>query len=138
MQTGFLLAADQKKFRFLNTGSTWKALPNQAYAPNRVDGEQVKGGCLKGKGELYIPAHTQARVLLDWGYETTAYPLLQGSGGQHAPLTLTYVEAPYGGEPKNKIKGTRIGVAKKGAIWEEMKDQLWQFIAPEQPQFLAP
>ncbi len=43
VQTGFLLAADNKKFDFLNTDSSWKAIHNPAYTPSRVDKSQVNG-----------------------------------------------------------------------------------------------
>ena len=48
---------------------------------------------IHGGGDLLIPAHTTASVLVDQGHTTTAYPVLETSGGAGAKITLTYAEA---------------------------------------------
>ena len=43
VQAGFLLAASDKKFHFLNTNNTWKAHYDCAYTQNLVDKSQISG-----------------------------------------------------------------------------------------------
>lgn len=50
---------------------------------------------LAGTAPVQIPAHSEATMLLDQGYETTVYPELVTSGGQGATITLTYAEALF-------------------------------------------
>ena len=52
VQTGFLLAADDKKFRFLNTNDSWKAIQNPAYSPFLVDKTQINGYYGGGSREI--------------------------------------------------------------------------------------
>jgi len=52
VQTGFLLAADDQKFRFLNTNESWKAIHNQAYSPFMVDKSQINGYYGGGSREI--------------------------------------------------------------------------------------
>lgn len=52
VQTGFLLAADDKQHRFLNTNQQWKAIHNPAYTPSLVDKSQVNGYYGAGSKEL--------------------------------------------------------------------------------------
>jgi alpha-L-rhamnosidase len=50
---------------------------------------------LKGQGPLTIPAHTTVSLLLDQGYETTAFPELTVSEGKGAKVDLHYAEALF-------------------------------------------
>ena len=59
----------------------------------RAEGVKPAAGFLAGAAPIEIPAHSRAVLLLDQGYETTAYPELDLSGGQGAHVTLTYAEA---------------------------------------------
>lgn len=192
VQTGFLLAAGDQKFRFLNTDKSWKSVHNSAYSPNRVDKTQVNGyygggsreiidgnkyiwgwqsvnfddsgwknsiqierayakkciwasrwkltprilpleeirderfesvriaesvevpnGFPSQKADMVFPPQTKARLVLDQGKETTAYPIVRLSNGKNATIKMTYCEAPYIGNPANKEKGNRDEVEGK-------------------------
>ncbi|NDP19989.1 MAG: hypothetical protein GZ091_02745 [Paludibacter sp.] len=52
VQTGFLLTADDEKFQFLNTNSSWKAIHNTAYSPNFIDKSQINGYYGGGSREI--------------------------------------------------------------------------------------
>jgi len=195
VQTGFLLAAGDNKFKELNTNTSWKAIHNPAYSPSMVDKSQVNGYYGAGSKEIVdgnkyiwgwqqidfddegwqnakvienayaktckwasrwkltprklpheiltkerfedirieeninfpetfvekaskvtIPARTQCRFVIDRGHITTAYPVLNVSGGKNAEIRFTYVEAPYIGDPKLKNKGNRNEVEGKSFV----------------------
>ena len=59
----------------------------------RATGVQTDGAFLRGTGDLVIPAHTTASILLDQSHTTNAYPVLQTSGGAGSSVRLTYPEA---------------------------------------------
>ena len=59
----------------------------------RVIGVASDDAFLRGAGDLVIPAHTTASLLVDQGHTTNAYPVLETSGGALATVTLTYAEA---------------------------------------------
>ncbi len=52
VQTGFLLNADDKKFSFLNTNQTWKAVYDRAYSANIIDKSQINGYYGGGSREI--------------------------------------------------------------------------------------
>ena len=54
------------------------------------------------KSPFIIPAKSSAFILLDQGYLTNAYPVLQFSKGKNASVTLSYAEALYINEPEKK------------------------------------
>jgi alpha-L-rhamnosidase len=195
VQTGFLLAANDKKFNDLSTNTSWKAIHNPAYSPSMVDKSQVNGYYGAGSKEIVdgnkyiwgwqnigfddeswqnamvienayaktckwasrwkltprkikheiltgerfdaipiqeniaipnnfadkpkpfiIPPATKGRFVVDRGHLTTAYPVLKLSGGKNAEIKLTYVEAPYIGDPKLKQKGNRDEVEGKNFV----------------------
>lgn len=67
VQTGFLLAADDRQFRSLNTNNNWKAIHNPAYSPSMVTKDQVTGYYGGGSREIvdgnkYI-----------WGWQETEF-----------------------------------------------------------------
>lgn len=51
------------------------------------------GAFLRGAGDLVIPPHTRATLLLDQAHTTNAYPVVETSGGAGSTVTLTYAEA---------------------------------------------
>lgn len=55
----------------------------------------LSDGFLNGRGPLTIPANSQISLLLDQGYETTAFPELTVSGGRGAQVDVRYAEALY-------------------------------------------
>ncbi len=59
----------------------------------RVSGVTADDAFLRGAGEVLIPAHTTASILVDQGHTTNAYPSLETSGGMGSTVTLTYAEA---------------------------------------------
>ena len=63
-------------------------------------------GFLNGRAPLTIAANTKASLLVDQGYETTAFPELTVSGGKGAQVDLHYAEALYlptaPGQPRDK------------------------------------
>ncbi|HVX24880.1 MAG TPA: alpha-L-rhamnosidase N-terminal domain-containing protein [Parafilimonas sp.] len=76
---------------------------------------------LQGNHAIKIPAHTTAHILFDQSFETTAFPVLNFSGGKNADISLTYAEALYKNEPdsidwraqnqkgnRNEIEGKHI------------------------------
>jgi hypothetical protein len=84
----------------------------------RADGARPGDGWLEGRRAWTIPAGATARVLLDRGELTTAYPEIVTSGGRGASIALTYAEAlltPRAdgkrGEKgnRNEIDGKQIG-----------------------------
>jgi hypothetical protein len=70
---------------------------------------------LAGGAPLVIPAHTTASLLLDQGYETTAFPELTVSNGKGAKVDLHYAEALFLPRVpgKDRDKGNRNDVEGK-------------------------
>ena len=54
------------------------------------------------KSPFIIPANSSAFILLDQGYLTNAYPVLQFSKGKNASIDLSYAEGLYINEPDKK------------------------------------
>ncbi len=69
----------------------------------RANGIEVPAEFLQGRAPVTVPANTQATLLLDQTYLTTAYPELVTRGGRGAEVTLTYSEALC----KDRQKGNR-------------------------------
>ena len=80
------------------------------------------------KVHLLFRPTTSASILLDQGYLTDAYPVLQFSKGKNASITLSYAEALYVSEPDKKDwrtlhqKGNRNQV--EGKMFIGLKDSL--------------
>ena len=75
-----------------------------------AEGVTASPAFVEGKGGIRVPANTQASVLLDQGFLTTAYPELVTSGGAGAKIRLRYAESLYlqkGGNGKTTDKGNR-------------------------------
>ncbi len=110
----------------------------------KTEGISLPGNFPATKTSVTIPANTQATFLLDQGYETDAYPVLQFSQGKNATITLGYAEALYLEEPnekdwrtfhqkgnRNEIEGKRfIGVKDSlisdGTIKQEFSSLWWR------------
>jgi len=67
---------------------------------------------LRGAGDLIVPARTRATILLDNAHLTSAYAVLETSGGASSSVALTYAEAlkDAKGEKgnRNEIEGKTI------------------------------
>ncbi|MEI9975715.1 MAG: alpha-L-rhamnosidase N-terminal domain-containing protein [Ignavibacteriota bacterium] len=63
-------------------------------------------GFLNGGAPLVIPANSKTSLLLDQGYETTAFPEMTTSGGKGAQVDIRYAEALFlpraPGKPREK------------------------------------
>jgi hypothetical protein len=66
-----------------------------------------------------IPAHTHAHILLDRSELTTAYPLLQFSGGAGSHLTLVYTEALFDAQG-HKGNRNEVGTRQSHGITDEI------------------
>jgi alpha-L-rhamnosidase len=81
-------------------------------AVRRATGVPADDAFLRGEGDLVVPAHTSASILLDQGHTTNAYPVLETSGGAGSTVTLTYAEALVDAEGRkgnrNEVEGRTI------------------------------
>ena len=59
----------------------------------RAVGITTDGAFLRGAGDLVVPAHTSATLLLDQSHTTNAYPVVEASGGAGSRVAITYAEA---------------------------------------------
>jgi hypothetical protein len=89
--------------------------PERLAAVRQAAGVSVPAAFPKAKAAFTIPAGTRARLLLDQSHLTTAYPVLEYSGGAGTTITMGYAEALYtpataGSRPD---KGNRNEVAGK-------------------------
>lgn len=64
-------------------------------AVDRTENVSVPDGFVEGDAPLVLPAGTTATILLDQSHLTTAYPILQVSGGEGSRIKVTYAEALY-------------------------------------------
>ena len=62
-------------------------------AVRRTSGITRSDAFTTARGDLVIPAHTRAAILLDYGRTTNAYTVLETSGGAASTITLTHAEA---------------------------------------------
>jgi hypothetical protein len=78
----------------------------------RATGVALNDGFLQDRGDLTIPANTNASLLLDQSYLTNAYAVLRVSGGAGSKVELTYAEALKDAEGRkgnrNEIEGKSI------------------------------
>lgn len=86
--------------------------PQRFARVRRATGTDTSSEFLRATGDLVIPAHTTASVLLDQSRTTNAYPVLEASGGNGATITLTYAEALFDAKGqkgnRNDIEGRTI------------------------------
>jgi len=107
-----------------------RTIPQMEFTPQRLkrvrraEGVQLPEIFPTQRTTITIPAGSKVTVLLDQGYLTNAYPVLQFSKGKNAQISLSYAEGLYVEEPnennwrkfrqkgnRNEIEGKRfIGV----------------------------
>jgi hypothetical protein len=68
-------------------------LPQRLAALRLATGVTAGAGFVTGREPVTIPAGTHARLLLDQGMLTNAFPVVQVSGGKGSTIHLTYAEA---------------------------------------------
>lgn len=110
------------KARGLGTDGNWMLTPRsippmeekmqRLAAVRRSEKVYVPAGFLQGKSSIGIPGNSQARLLIDQGYLTNAYPKLLVSGGRGSKIVLTYAEALIDDKRekgnRNDIEGKQI------------------------------
>jgi len=79
----------------------------------RSEGISATDELLQGKKPLIVPANTKATILIDQGFNTTAYPYLSVSKGKGASVRLNYTEALLDG---NMQKGNRNEIEGRSVI----------------------
>jgi hypothetical protein len=83
-------------------------LPQRKSTPERLQQVRYSGGAAFPEGfptrktPFEIPANSDITLLLDQGYLTNAYPVVQFSGGRNAQLALGYAETLYDIDPSIK------------------------------------
>jgi alpha-L-rhamnosidase len=76
-------------------------IPQMEMTPQRLastresEGVQVPAAFPSTKNNVRIPANTKAKILLDQGYLTNAYPTLEFSDGKDAGISMGYSEGLY-------------------------------------------
>ena len=101
-----------------------RSIPQVELTPQRLQSVRTVSGITVPqsfpaiKQSVTIPANTQVSILLDQGFETNAYPVLQFSKGKDATITIGYTEALYKKEGDKIVyqKGNRNEVAGKAFI----------------------
>jgi hypothetical protein len=111
-----------------------RAIPQMQLTPQRLqkvsraENVQLPASFPAQKMSVTIPANTKVAILLDQGYLTNGYPVLQFSKGKNAEIVLSYAEALYVEEPNEKNwrrfrqKGNRNDI--KGKRFIGVKDSL--------------
>jgi alpha-L-rhamnosidase len=98
--------------------------PQRLQTTRRVENIQLPQGFPGEKQSFTVPANTTVTILLDQGFLSDAYPVIQFSKGKNAAITLSYAEGLYVEEPnvqnwrtfhqkgnRNDVEGKRfIGV----------------------------
>ncbi len=78
----------------------------------RVAGVDISDNFFVNPQDLTVPANTNATILLDQTFLTTAYPVLLVSGGKDSQIVLTYSEALFDSKMhkgnRNEIKDREI------------------------------
>ncbi len=69
--------------------------PERLAAVRQAIGVEVPAAFPQAPAAFTIPARTHARVLLDQSHLTTAYPILEYSGGAGATVKMAYAESLY-------------------------------------------
>lgn len=83
--------------------------PERFGSVRRAQGVEVPRAFPASAAAFTVPANTRARLLLDMSHLTTAYPVIEYSGGSGATITMAYAESlyyPRGGERAGE-KGNR-------------------------------
>ncbi|HVU16124.1 MAG TPA: family 78 glycoside hydrolase catalytic domain [Candidatus Didemnitutus sp.] len=66
--------------------------PQRLKSVRRSSGVTPREGFLDGKAPFAVGAHSHAVVLLDQGFETSAYPQLKVDGGRGSRIRISYAE----------------------------------------------
>jgi hypothetical protein len=78
----------------------------------RTRGVEIDGDIVHGRGDITVPPHTTASILLDQSHLTNAYLVLSLSGGRGSEVRVTYAEALKDAEGRkgnrNEIEGKQI------------------------------
>ncbi len=108
---------------FYNYTEDWqliaRPIPAMDLIPQRIEkiriasGINVPANFPKEISPFTIPANTKAVLLLDQGFETTAYPVFKISGGKNANIRFQYAEALYEKGGNENSKGNRNEVENK-------------------------
>lgn len=69
--------------------------PERFASLRRAEGASTNDQFLKGSSPFSVPPNTEARLLIDQSYLTTAYPELQVSGGHGSEVNLRYAETLF-------------------------------------------
>ena len=123
-QEGWNAEVTQLRGRHQNGEAGWwqltpRTLPPMEETPvrlaaiRRTTGVQPDEGFLKGSGDLVIPPHTQAALVLDQAHLTNAYAILETSDGAGSTVMLTYAEA---GKDASGQKGNRNDIDGKRIV----------------------
>ena len=83
----------------------------------RATGVTTDGSFLRAAGDLVIPAHTTATLLLDQSHTTNAYPVLETSGGARSSVRLTYAEALVDSAGRKAHRDSIGGRSMRG-VWD--------------------
>lgn len=73
----------------------------------------VSNEFLKGSKSIIIPPNTEGTILIDQGFNTTAFPLLKTTQGKNSFIKLTYAEALF---DDNMQKGNRDEVGDRKIV----------------------
>jgi len=106
-----------------DAGNRWMLVPRSIPPMSEVDrrfgsvkqttGVTVPDGFPGDPVPLTVPAHTNARLLLDQGHLMTGYPELVIGGGRGARVSIGYAEALYNPGARGGDKGNRNEVEGK-------------------------
>ncbi|GAB3534106.1 hypothetical protein GCM10027443_20720 [Pontibacter brevis] len=106
-----------------------RSIPAMELSPQRLASVRRATGIAAPKNfpqkaaAFTVPAHTKATLILDQGFETTAFPILTISAGQGATVAVRYAESLFVDEGKSvagtKNKGNRDKVEGKVFIGYE-------------------
>ncbi|MEI6049721.1 MAG: alpha-L-rhamnosidase C-terminal domain-containing protein [Bacteroidota bacterium] len=88
-------------------------IPQRLKIVRRVTGINSPGNFPREVSAFTVPANTKAVLLLDQGFETTAYPVLTITGGMNAGIRLQYAEALYDKGGDQNSKGNRNEIENK-------------------------
>ena len=115
-----------------DTRSRWMlvadALPAQEETLQRLvrvvrsEGAHMPSEFFAGHGSFSVPAHGEASLLLDQGFETTAYPELVTSGGRGSQLRITYAEALFDASGHKDNRNDTTGKKIRGVYDEFLPD----------------
>lgn len=87
--------------------------PERLARVRQATGVEIPAGFPATVAPFVIPARTRARLLLDQGHLTTAYPVLRYGGGAGATIRMGFAEALYALGARRGEKGNRHEVEGK-------------------------